>query len=180
MANLPAPLGGVPPANLNDQTVSHNDGGTVVGSVSAVNSNIYIGGGGMPPSRTERPTLPNSARVFLSYKRNVANDELVAIEIYQALKQRHRVFIDQAMPAGTPWVEQITQEIFQADALIVLLSEHSVQSEMVQREIELARRSAAQRQGLPLILPVLLAYRAPFRYPLNEYLDPLQWAFWDG
>ncbi|EDX85942.1 hypothetical protein S7335_3645 [Synechococcus sp. PCC 7335] len=121
-----------------------------------------------------------NCRIFLSYNRNIRPDELVALDLHNALRKQHNIFIDQEMPIGTPWAETIRKEIFQADALIVLLSEQSAQSEMVQQEIELARESAALRQGLPLILPVRLRYTAPFRYPLNEALDPLQWAFWNS
>lgn len=119
-------------------------------------------------------------RIFLSYNRSIRPDELVALDLHNALRQQHNIFIDQEMPIGTPWAETIKKEIFQADALIVLLSEQSAQSEMVQQEIALARESAALRQGLPLILPVRLCNTAPFRYPLNEALDPLQWAFWNS
>jgi hypothetical protein len=130
---------------------------------------------------TETASAPQgaSARIFLSYKRGVAPDEPVALDIYHALRQQHTVFIDQTMAVGTPWVETITQEIQRADVLIVLLSEQSLHSEMVQEEIELAQ-AAPQQTGQPRIFPVRLAYRAPFPYPLNQYLDPLQWAFWEG
>lgn len=122
----------------------------------------------------------SKARIFLSYKRGIEPDEPVALDIYQALSGQYSVFIDQTLPIGTPWVEQIKREIFQADVLIVLLSEAALHSEMVQQEIELANKAAAQRNGLPRIFPVRLAYTAPFPYPLSQHLDPLQWAFWEA
>lgn len=118
-------------------------------------------------------------QIFLSYKRGGSPDETVALDIYEALRNHHSVFIDQMMTLGTPWAEVIKQEIAQADVLIVLLSATSLQSEMVQQEIELAHEVAAQRGGQPQIFPVRLAYMAPFPYPLNQYLDPLQWAVWE-
>jgi hypothetical protein len=127
------------------------------------------------PEATNAP----STRIFLSYKRGVEPDEPVALDIYQALSSQHQVFIDQTMPVGTPWVEEIKNEITQADVLIVLLSATALQSEMVQQEIELAHEAAEQRHGLPKIFPVRLAHTAPFPYPLNQTLDPLQWAFWE-
>lgn len=120
-----------------------------------------------------------SARIFISYKRGRSPDETVALSIYEALAAQHSVFIDQTMLIGTPWVETIKKEISQADVLIVLLSEDSLHSEMVQQEIELAYETTLLRQGSPRIFPVRLAYTAPFPYPLNQYLDPLQWAFWE-
>ncbi|MBD2232106.1 AAA-like domain-containing protein [Phormidium tenue] len=129
------------------------------------------------PVFTPQPQAETQVRIFLSYKRGVEPDEPVALDIYAALSSQHQVFIDQAMVVGTPWVEAIKREIAQADVLIVLLSATSLQSEMVQQEIELAYEAANDRHGLPKIFPVRLAHTAPFPYPLNQYLDPLQWAF---
>jgi hypothetical protein len=123
--------------------------------------------------------ITTQKQVFISYKRDVAPDETVALEIFRALDSRHEVFIDQTMLVGTSWAERIETEIRKADAIIVLLSERSVHSEMVEQEIRLAHR-LYQEQGKPLILPVRLAYRDPFQYPLNQYLDPINWAFWQG
>ncbi|MGF1574974.1 MAG: TIR domain-containing protein, partial [Cyanophyceae cyanobacterium] len=131
------------------------------------------------PYPEAQPDGERPAQIFLSYKRGMKPDEPVALDIYKALSTQHQVFIDQAMAIGTPWVEAIKREISQADVLIVLLSATSLQSEMVQQEIELAHEAAAQRGGFPRIFPVRLAHTAPFPYPLNQYLDPLQWAFWE-
>ncbi|MEM9120012.1 MAG: AAA-like domain-containing protein [Cyanobacteria bacterium P01_F01_bin.56] len=50
---------------------------------------------------------------------------------------------------------------------------------MVQVELSLAHE-LARNGGKPAILPVRLAYREPFQYPLSAYLDPINWAFWQG
>ena len=137
----------------------------------------------IPPAaspRTAIPALTTGAKVFVSYKRDVTPDEPVALEIVKALSRSHSVFIDQTMLVGTPWAERIKAEIQQSDALIVLLSEPSVQSEMVQSEVAMAHEFARSHEGHPAILPVRLAYREPFEYPLNFYLDPINWAFWSG
>jgi predicted nucleotide-binding protein len=119
------------------------------------------------------------ARVFISYKRDVAPDERVALEIQKALGEQHAVFIDQAMPVGTHWAERIEQEIAQADFLITLLSAQSAHSEMVKGEIKTAARLAQENNGKPTILPVRLNYHEPFQYPLSEYLNHIKWASWD-
>lgn len=133
----------------------------------------------------QAPSIPppppvRSARVFISYKRDVSPDDDLALQLYHHLRQTHRVFIDQTMLVGTPWAERIKREIEQADALIVLLSEAAVGSEMVQVELALAHDLASRQGGRPAILPVRLAYRDPFQYPLSAYLDPINWAFWSG
>ena len=103
------------------------------------------------------------------------------------------------MLVGTRWAQRIEAELKAADVLIVLLSAHSVHSEMVEHEVELAHRFAREEEGelrlrsvtgegekgkgetgrgTPRILPVRLGYWQPFRYPLSEYLNPLNWAVW--
>ncbi|MCI0694225.1 AAA-like domain-containing protein [candidate division KSB1 bacterium] len=124
------------------------------------------------------PSPPKRARVFISYKRNVEPDQAVAQQVYQALSQTHEVFIDQNMLVGTPWVERIMKELHESDFLVTLLSAQAVQSEMLQHEIATAHDLAKRQNGRPKILPVRLAFHEPFQYPLNTYLDPLNWALW--
>ena len=134
-----------------------------------------------PLDHTQPPAKIAQQRIFVSYKRNVIPDEAVALQLHEALKQTsNSVFIDQQMLVGTRWVEQIENEIRQADSLIVLLSAQSVNSEMVLQEIELAHKIAEDNGGKPRILPVRLAYREPFQHPLSVYLNPINWALWDS
>ncbi len=118
-------------------------------------------------------------RVFISYKRNAQPDAALALQLVEALSHNHQVFIDQQMAVGVRWRDRIAQEIRQADAMVVLLSEMSVQSEMVELEVKLAQEGAAN-VGKPTVLPVRVQYREPFQYPLSVYLDPINWAFWEG
>ncbi|MEM9904534.1 MAG: AAA-like domain-containing protein [Cyanobacteria bacterium P01_D01_bin.44] len=134
-----------------------------------------------PPSSEKSPPVQpfptQSARLFISYKRDVTPDETLALELFQALGQTYEVAIDQSMLVGTKWQAWIDNELRQSDFLIVLLSEASMKSEMVIREIQKAHKLANQ-EGRPKILPVRLAYKAPFHYPLSEYLNDINWAFW--
>ncbi|MDF5717668.1 MAG: AAA-like domain-containing protein [Rhizonema sp. NSF051] len=120
-----------------------------------------------------------SKRIFISYKRDVQPDELVALQIVQALSPQHQVFIDQKILVGTSWAEQIEVEMRSSDFLIVLLSEYSAHSEMVETEIRMAHNFAQVQSGHPAILPVRLAYRQPFQYPLSAYLNQINWAYWN-
>jgi AAA-like domain/TIR domain len=129
-------------------------------------------------SMYDAPAQTTRARIFVSYKRGAEPDESIALEIYRVLSRQHEVFIDQNMLVGTPWAERIEAELYQSDFLIALLSERSVHSEMLKGEIEKASALAPTRSGHPIILPVRLAYREPFQYPLNMYLDHINWAFW--
>jgi len=114
------------------------------------------------------------ARIFISYKR-IDPDTAVAQALRQALSEAgHDVFLDVTMPVGVHWAKQIEAELHRTDALVTLLSEQAVRSDMVVGEIETAVRLKKR------IFPVRLAYREPFKYPLSAWLNPINWAFWDG
>jgi hypothetical protein len=126
------------------------------------------------------PAAPaRRARIFISYKRDVEPDVGVAMQVFKALQHYHDVFIDRTMLVGTLWAQQIETELRRADYLISFLSTHSVHSEMVTEEITTAYHLAKLQGGRPAILPVRVAYRQPFQYPLSVYLDPINWAAWD-
>ena len=119
------------------------------------------------------------ANVFISYKRNIEPDTPVATAVYESLRQDHDVFIDQTLQVGEKWAERIQSAIKESDYLIIFLSESSVHSEMVIAEIETAHHHG-KAHGKPAILPVRLAYKEPLVYPISAYLNPLQWAVWEG
>jgi hypothetical protein len=119
------------------------------------------------------------ARVFLSYKRNVEPDQSLAREIEAGLSAAGvAVFIDQRLLVGQAWAEEIEQQVRSSDYLIVFLTAESGRSEMVRGEIEIARRAAAV-QSFPRILPVRVGFDGPLPYPLNAYLDSIQYAVWN-
>lgn len=122
---------------------------------------------------------PHRPRVFISYKHEGAPDAPLAANLAAALRDTCDVFIDTDLPIGARWAEQIKVELARSDVLIALMSSRAAESEMVREEIAFAH-ALSQAQARLRILPVRVAYRARFPYPLNEYLDPLHWAFWDG
>lgn len=115
-------------------------------------------------------------RIFISYKRNHLPDEPVALKVYEELKQDYDVFIDQVMEVGTRWAERIESELRNSDFLISFLSAKAVSSEMILGEIETAHRLSKENSGIPVILPVRVAFNEPFQYPLSAYLNPINWA----
>jgi hypothetical protein len=117
------------------------------------------------------------AKIFISYKRNVAPDTPVATAVFEALRHDHDVFMDTTLQVGEKWAERIQNAIKESDYLVIFLSEHSVHSEMVIAEVETAHHHK-KAHGKPAILPVRVAYDEPLVYPISAYLNPLQWAFW--
>lgn len=82
----------------------------------------------------------SSATFFISYRRRAPDDARLASLLVSALRDAgHEVFIDVDIPVGTDWSAEITRRIRWCDYLVVLLSEDSIDSEMVQGEIRLAR-----------------------------------------
>ncbi len=116
---------------------------------------------------TKHDHEPERARVFISYKRNAPIDESVAENLFRAINQHHDVFIDKTMLVGTDWATCIETKIRESDFLISLLSEQSVNSEMVKGEIEKAHFFGKEQGGRPAILPVRLDYNAPFPYSVS-------------
>jgi hypothetical protein len=118
------------------------------------------------------------ARVFISYKRHAKPDAALAKRIYTEIQQAgYDVFIDQTITVGQEWARMIEQQIESSDFMIVLLSEASVQSEMLAREVELAY-TQYQGIGRPRLLPIRINYDEPLPYQLRLYLDKIQYAAW--
>ena len=90
-------------------------------------------------------TAPRTARVFLSYKRNVESDGALADQVVAALSAAgHLIFIDKQLRVGQDWAAEIDRQVRQSDYLIVFLTAESILSEMVRAEIEIGRDQAAK------------------------------------
>src|SRR3954463_1805955 len=112
-------------------------------------------------------------RVFISYK-HCEPDASIAKALDRALTEAgYQVFVDHKMAVGVEWGKRIEEELGRADALIALLSQQSVRSEMTIGEIGTAYRLKKR------LLPVRLAYQVPFEYPLSAWLNPVNWAAWN-
>lgn len=120
-------------------------------------------------------TSASKGRVFISYKRNIDPDQAIAGRLLTDLQRLgYDVFIDRNMFVGQNWAEEIERQLKDCDYFIPLLTAASIASEMVQAEIDLARKHEAK------ILPVRLNYMEPLPYALQAYLAPIQYALWTG
>lgn len=119
-------------------------------------------------------------RAVIVYKRHADPDAVLAEEIRDRLRTRQvRVFLDRDIAAGIAWSERIASEIREADAVVPLLSGHSVKSEMFAYEVSLALETAQQRKGKPRVLPIRVSYDAPLPESLAS-LNAIQHASWAG
>lgn len=120
------------------------------------------------------------ARFFICYKRHAAPDQRLANYLHDYLsRQGHEVFIDNDMQAGEAWLEEIDRQIEKSDFLIALLSQQSINSEMVQAEVRRAHKYR-QIQGHPQTLPVYVAYKGLLPYSIDAFLNQLQYIRWQS
>ncbi len=130
------------------------------------------------PAEADR--VRQNQNVAIAYKAHAEPDVRVLNLLHDHLTAHgYRVFIDRHLTIGVEWAQEIEKKIRSSDALIVLLSGASNQSEMVAYEVEVARESAHQ-QGKPVLLPVRVAYGGPLSEPLARILGPLQHCLWEG
>jgi hypothetical protein len=119
-------------------------------------------------------------KVFISYPHGDPDEENLARFLHDQLTESgHEAFIDVGMKAGCDWVEEIRRRIDSCDYLIVMLSQKSMHSEMVQTEVRLARFRQTET-GSPQIIPLRVRYSGPLEYELDLYLGNLQYIEWNG
>ena len=128
--------------------------------------------------RQKHPRVAWPARFFIGYNSHVEPDKTLAATLRQFLGDHgHHAFIDKTIRAGTDWLDEIDWQIQTADFVIVLLSQVSADSEMVQGEIQRAYKYRRQR-GYPRILPVRINYEGMLPYAIDYFLDATQYTVW--
>ncbi|MBV6458706.1 MAG: hypothetical protein HONBIEJF_01843 [Fimbriimonadaceae bacterium] len=133
-------------------------------------------GGSSPPSP---PTA--IGKVTLLYKRNSPQDEHLVRRIETGLTEcGYEVFLDKHMAIGAEWARQIEDKIKSADAVIPLVSEATLRSEMVEYELMTAAETSQINGGRPRILPVRVAYTGPLTPTFGAVLDRLNYVLWTG
>jgi hypothetical protein len=132
-----------------------------------------------PTTETDEP--PEEARgpikVFISYKRDVYDQE-VAARLYADLSRKnYEVFLDRQTPSGMEFEVEATTFLDQADYVIVLLSTHYINDGHYGRA-ELERASGRyKREKRPTIIPVRLDM-SQLGLTLTAYIGRIQAIFW--
>lgn len=128
---------------------------------------------------TSRP--PGQIRVALLYKRGCQPDETLLNQLEKKLTENGlSVFIDRQIHLGVDWAREIEKQIRTADAVVPLLSERSIQSEMMAFEIENAHEAAQAQHGRPRLLPIRIQFTGSLPEPMAGILDPIQYQIYQG
>jgi hypothetical protein len=120
-------------------------------------------------------------RVALLHKAHAEPDGRLLQLLQQRLQaQGIGVCSDQHLTVGLAWAQEIESKIRAADAVVILVSSASAQSEMLAYEVEMAHQAAQQQKGRPLRLPVRVQFTGPWPEPLQPFLAQLHPLSWDG
>src|SRR5579872_2971207 len=131
---------GIQPAGVAAQApaiLNHNAAAATVPSAippTAVAAPDIARSAEMPRSSTTSTPAPNIAtrRIMLAYKRDARPDEDVLQLLEAELTRRGAsVFVDRHLQPGMEWAREIERQIRSSDIVIPLLSEASIQSEML-------------------------------------------------
>jgi hypothetical protein len=124
---------------------------------------------------------PQKPRVVLLYKRNMQPDGYVLQLLERSFRSDgYDVFVDRHMQIGVEWAHEIERNIRTADAVVPILSQASMASEMVNYEVEIAHEAAQAQHGKPRLLPVRVGYEGPLGETLDAILKPLQYSLWNS
>ncbi len=136
------------------------------------------------PLLSKQPSSPVALlnlRIALLYKRNAQPDDYVLAMLENELKAYGcAVFIDRHLAVGVEWAQEIERQVATADAVIPLLSQAALHSEMLEYELQTAHRAGQEHGGKPRLLPVRLGYSGPLPPVLAAMLDPLQYVLWQS
>ena len=136
-------------------------------------------GGSTPAQVANTVEAPESKfSVSILYKRNASLDEKAVVDFETQLKKGGcKVFVDRHLAIGVEWAQEIVNQIQASDAVIILLSERSSSSEMLEFEVSEANR-AYQSTGKPRLFPVRVDFLGVLGGSLGPMLDKLQYGVW--
>lgn len=141
-----------------------------------------------PPIAGEKPATPASVRlpknVALLYRRYAQPDEQVLAFLERELAAHgYTVFHDRSLSIGVEWFKAIEHKVRESDAVIPLVSQSSLDSEMLTFELKIAqetRQTSTETPPKPIILPVRIQHEGSLSGEIGVYLDRLQYFQWNS
>jgi len=131
------------------------------------------------PPVTARAT-GTSNKVGLLYRPRLSPDEDVLSTLEARLRESgYEVFVDHEPKISAAWAREIEGPIRGADAVIAIVSPRSMQSEMLEFELETAYDQQV-RTGKPAILPVIIGEPEGVDGAVAAIIRPLPRFVWKG
>ncbi|HXI51063.1 MAG TPA: AAA-like domain-containing protein, partial [Candidatus Saccharimonadales bacterium] len=128
-----------------------------------------------------QPVELGTRRVAVLYKPKVEPDgHLLQLLRQRLLAQGIEVVFDRPTAFGLDWARELEETIRAVDAVVLLLSPASVQSEMLAYEIEMAHHTAQRNNGYPRCLPVRVQFKEQWPEALQPFLEPITPLSWDN
>jgi class 3 adenylate cyclase/predicted Ser/Thr protein kinase len=119
-------------------------------------------------------------RVSLLYRRDLEPDSTILELLEERLRaDGHLVSVDHHLRINPEWVQAREASIREADVAIAIISPKSLDSEMLEFEMETAH-DQYQRTGKPVILPINLAVGEELSGPIGAIVTPLNQFRWSG
>lgn len=136
----------------------------------------------VPSEETREQTPKPFARTLQVYVSHLPGTEADAA-LMQALQdhlpgQGFEIYQDDESGKGLEWVHKIENQIKDSDVVVALLSDASIESEMLAYDIELAHEAAREQQGRPRIVPIRVNLTNPLPATLAPWIDPLRNLSW--
>lgn len=123
-------------------------------------------------TQSSTPAPRSSVRVVLVARGQAEPDRHLVAHLERELTARaHRVFVDRSSAFGLDWAKDIEKQIRTADAVVALISQSALQSEMMHYEIEIAQEASQRQEGRPRLIPVRLGEIAGTTDALNTLLE---------
>jgi serine/threonine protein kinase len=158
-----------------DRAVRYQFAAQIKGDLSQ--SSSKAGAGSASEVANCQPVEPTS--VVLLYRHDAEPDQQLLQLLESTLVQQGcSVFLDRRLTVGVEWATEIEKRIASADAIVVLLSSASVQSEMLAYELQIAHEYAQKQGGKPRLLPVRVDFEGPLPGSIAGILQGTQYASW--
>jgi len=118
--------------------------------------------------------------LVILYKRNSQPDDQVLAALESALEQEgNDVFVDRHLKIGVEWAKAIEEKIRAADAVIAIVSDAAMGSEMLEYELETAFDEHRKR-GKPYLLPIRVGADKTVVGPVGMLINGLNFSVWQS
>lgn len=125
-------------------------------------------------------SLASALNIVILYKRKAQPDDQVLRMLESKFEEMgHKLFIDRHLKIGVEWAKAIEEKIRAADAVIAILSDAAIGSEMLEYELETAFDECRKR-GKPYLLPVRVGTDKAVDGAIGSFVNSLNFTVWNG